>query len=109
MNTPFLQSFLSQSLIYTALKEVLDPELGINIVDLGLIYDVQFDAHGRVQITMTLTTPGCPLHASFGEQIEQILWQTIPDMHSVTIQLVWQPPWTPDNISEEGRRLLGIY
>lgn len=105
----FLHAFLSKELIYSALKEVMDPELGINIVDLGLIYDVTLDNDGRVHITMTLTTPGCPLHASFGQQIEQILWQTIPHISQVTIELVWQPPWTPDNISEAGRQQLGIY
>ncbi|HRQ40072.1 MAG TPA: metal-sulfur cluster assembly factor [Chloroflexota bacterium] len=58
----------------------MDPELGLNIVDLGLIYNVDINADGRITIPMTLTTPGCPLHASFAEEIERVLWQSIPDI-----------------------------
>lgn len=106
--TTFLRTFISEDMIYSAIKEVIDPELGINIVDLGLIYSVEIEEDGRLDITMTLTTPGCPLHASFAEEIERVLWQSIPDLTGVYVELVWEPPWNPMMISPEGRNALGI-
>ena len=73
--TELMTEFFSQDLANAALKAVIDPELGVNIVDLGLVYGVEIDDQGHVKITMTLTTPGCPMHASFAEEIEQVLWQ----------------------------------
>lgn len=106
--TPLLQGFITEELVFAAIKDVIDPELGINIVDLGLIYSIDFEDDGRIAITMTLTTPGCPLHASFAQEIERVLWQSIPDLTGVTVNLVWQPPWNPMMISAEGRSALGI-
>lgn len=106
--TTVLQSFISEEMIYAAIKEVIDPELGINIVDLGLIYSVEIGEDGRIDIIMTLTTPGCPLHASFAEEIERVLWQSIPDLTGVYVELIWEPPWNPMMISPEGRAALGI-
>lgn len=106
--TSLLQTFITEEVIYAAIKAVIDPELGINIVDLGLIYSVDIEEDGRITITMTLTTPGCPLHASFAQEIERALWQSIPELTGVFIELVWDPPWNPIMISPEGRALLGI-
>jgi len=106
--TSLLQTFITEEVIYAAIKAVIDPELGINIVDLGLIYSVDIEEDGRITITMTLTTPGCPLHASFAQEIERVLWQSIPELTGVFIELVWDPPWNPIMISPEGRALLGI-
>lgn len=106
--TSLLQTFITEEVIYAAIKAVIDPELGINIVDLGLIYSVDIEEDGRITITMTLTTPGCPLHASFAQEIEHVLWQSIPELTGVFIELVWDPPWNPMMISPEGRALLGI-
>jgi metal-sulfur cluster biosynthetic enzyme len=103
-----LATFISEELVLESLKEVIDPELGINIVDLGLIYSVEIEENGRITIAMTLTTPGCPLHASFAQEIERVLWQSIPDLSGVSIALVWDPPWNPMMISPEGRAWLGI-
>ena len=103
-----LQTFMTEEMVLTAIKAVIDPELGLNIVDLGLIYSVDIEADGRIAITMTLTTPGCPLHASFAQEIERVLWQSIPDLTGVQVELVWDPPWNPVMISPEGRTLLGI-
>ena len=103
-----LQTFMTEEMILTAIKAVIDPELGLNIVDLGLIYSVDIAEDGRIAITMTLTTPGCPLHASFAQEIERVLWQSIPDLTVVQVELVWDPPWNPVMISPEGRTLLGI-
>lgn len=103
-----LQLFISEELVYAALKEVIDPELGLNIVDLGLIYSVDIEENGYITITMTLTTPGCPLHASFAQEIERVLWQSIPELTGVSVELVWEPRWNAMMISPEGRALLGI-
>ncbi|MAT99511.1 MAG: FeS assembly SUF system protein [Anaerolineaceae bacterium] len=99
---------MTEEMVLTAIKAVIDPELGLNIVDLGLIYSVDIAEDGRITITMTLTTPGCPLHASFAQEIERVLWQSIPDLTGVQVELVWNPPWNPVMISPEGRTLLGI-
>lgn len=104
----FLSSFIAEDTVYAALTEVIDPELGINIVDLGLVYGVAIGEDGRIGITMTLTTPGCPLHASFAQEIERVLWQTIPDVAGVDVALVWQPRWDPSKISAQGRARLGF-
>ncbi|MEZ4641721.1 MAG: metal-sulfur cluster assembly factor [Chloroflexota bacterium] len=106
--TTLMQSFISEEMVLTVIKAVIDPELGINIVDLGLIYSVEIEEDGRITITMTLTTPGCPLHASFAQEIERVLWQSIPDLTSVYVELVWDPPWNPMMISADGRTALGI-
>jgi metal-sulfur cluster biosynthetic enzyme len=95
------------SLIYEALHDVYDPELGVNVVDLGLIYEIDVNEDGHVTITMTLTTPGCPMHESIGEGVGVVL-QHIPEVTSGEIQLVWDPPWEPSRMTEEGRRMLGF-
>lgn len=104
----FTSPTISEEMVDTALKGVIDPELGINIVDLGLIYSIDIDPAAHVSITMTLTTPGCPLHASFAQEIERVLWQSIAELSGVSVELIWDPPWNPLMISAEGRSLLGI-
>ena len=103
-----LTTFISEPLINDALRTVIDPELGVNIVDLGLVYKAAAGDDGRIAITMTLTTPGCPMHASFAEEIEQILWTAIPGLTGVDVNLVWEPRWSPMMISEEGLAQLGL-
>ena len=94
--------------IYAALHMVDDPELGINIVDLGLVYGVQMRDDGFVTVTMTLTTPGCPMHASLADGVGAALSQ-VPGVTGGEIHLVWEPRWTPDMLTEEGRSALGYY
>lgn len=96
---------VSEQLIRTALKHVLDPEIGINIVDLGLIYDVKID-NGNIHITMTMTTAGCPLHASISKGAEEAVKQ-LPGVDNVNVDLVWEPAWTPDRMSDWARKELG--
>ena len=105
----FMTTFISESLINDALRAVIDPELGVNIIDLGLVYKVAADDDGRITITMTLTTPGCPMHASFAEEIEKTLWTAIPGLTGVDVNLVWEPRWSPMMMSEEGLAQLGLY
>lgn len=90
------------------LKTIIDPEININIVDLGLIYDVEIEqSSGIVQITMTLTTPGCPLSFVFEEWIPEAV-KKVPEVQNVRINLVWEPPWDPDKISDDVKEDLGI-
>lgn len=93
--------------VYEALHEVYDPELGVNILDLGLIYAVEMNEEGYVTLTMTLTTPGCPMHESLSEGVGVAL-SKIPGITGGEICLVWEPRWDPSRMTEAGRRLLGF-
>lgn len=89
--------------VLEALKDVIDPELGINIVDLGLIYGVEIQADGAVNVEMTLTSAACPLTDMLEEQTQWVLGSMAS---RVQINWVWMPPWGPDRITEEGREQL---
>lgn len=92
--------------IRDSLMFVIDPEVGVNIVDLGLIYNVEF--HGTaLLITMTLTTPGCPLHDTIEEAIHRVIETRHPHITEIKTNLVWDPPWDTDMISESGKQQLG--
>ena len=99
-------SLLTKERVLEALQEVIDPELGVNVVDLGLVYGVTIDGR-RVEVTMTLTTPGCPLHASLSEAVDQVLRMMLPGIDAVRVNLVWDPPWAPERITAAGRDALG--
>lgn len=102
-----MSAFLvNEGLVLEALREVIDPELGVNVVDLGLIYDVAVTPD-TATITMTLTTPGCPLHASIRSAVEQAIGHYFPDIQEVAVDLVWEPRWRPEMITPEGREELG--
>jgi metal-sulfur cluster biosynthetic enzyme len=88
------------------LRRVKDPELNLNIVDLGLIYDVHVDG-SNVQIDMSLTSPGCPSGPEIMGEAEQQL-RTIPGIGDVTMNLVWSPPWTPERIEPRVRAYMGF-
>lgn len=89
-----------------ALRNVYDPELGINIIDLGLVYGINVDENGFATIRMTLTIPGCPMHDSIGNGVAAAL-DKVPGITGGDIQLVWTPPWEPSFMSAEARRMLG--
>ncbi len=93
--------------LWNALKEVIDPEIGINVVDLGLIYDIEMLAD-RVQLTMTLTSPACPMGAQVKEECEAALAAVVESALPVVVELVWEPPWTPERMSERAQRALGV-
>ena len=94
---------------WEALHEVVDPELGIDVVDLGLVYSVTVDAAGWVCITMTLTTPGCPVAESLpGEAETAVSWALGPST-PVTVEVVWDPPWTPEQMSDTATTSLGYH
>ena len=99
----------SDELIRAALSEVYDPEIGIDIVSLGLIYDTRLDDDGLLTIDMTLTTPYCPLGPIIQTQAHAVC-SPLPGVRDVHVNLVWSPPWDPRTMaSEEARLELGIY
>jgi len=97
---------LTTEAIYESLKTVFDPEIPVNVVDLGLIYDVQV-TKGDVYVQMTLTFPGCGMGPFIAQQAEWAI-QDVEGVEDVEIELVFDPPWAPDLISEEARSQLGI-
>jgi len=88
--------------IREGLKAVVDPEIHLNVIDLGLIYDIAVNDGGKVTITMTLTTPGCPMASSLAHAVGRAAAR-VPGVRGVHIQLTFNPPWTPDRITPEGR------
>ncbi len=89
------------------LKKVLDPELGVSIWDLGLVYDITVSREGVCTITMTLTTIGCPLFGTIQKEIEDRLME-VPEINEVKVDLTFDPPWTVEKMSEESRIQLGL-
>ena len=94
--------------VINALKGVFDPEIPVNIYDLGLIYDVLIDEEHHVDVKMTLTTPGCPVAQTFPGTVEQAVNQ-VDGVRDCTVELVWEPPWTQDRMTEAARLELGIF
>ncbi len=93
--------------IINALKTVIDPELGVNIIDMGLVYRIDLDDDGKTQIYMTLTSPGCPAGPQIkGEVIEAV--SSLEGVNDVRIQFVFNPPWSPAMMTPEGKEELGI-
>ena len=93
--------------VLDTLKQIEDPEIGLNIVDLGLIYEVILKDGGGVHVKMTLTSPGCPV----GPQIlngSRMVLDALEEVDKVDIQLVWDPPWSPERINPEYREALGF-
>jgi metal-sulfur cluster biosynthetic enzyme len=90
------------------LKNVYDPEIGINVVDLGLVYDADIEENGDVLVTMTLTSLGCPLGPVIVQEVANAL-RDLPGIGTVDVKLVWSPPWTPDMMSDEAKDELGIW
>ncbi len=89
-----------------ALRWVIDPELGLNIVEMGLVYHIGIDG-SDVKVQMTMTSPACPSSVHLTLQAESAVRTLLPDVGEVDIDLVWTPPWEPSMIAEEARRLLG--
>jgi FeS assembly SUF system protein len=93
--------------VYEALRTVYDPEIPVNVVDLGLIYDVQVSDANDIFVQMTLTFPGCGMGPHIAQQAEWAI-QDVEGVEEVNIELTFDPPWSPDLISEEARNMLGI-
>lgn len=88
-----------------ALRDVIDPELGLNVVDLGLVYGVEVDGE-NVRVRLTMTTPACPLGDHIVREAEERL-RALAGVGDVHVELVWEPPWTPDRMSAEAKTMLG--
>jgi FeS assembly SUF system protein len=94
--------------VLEALTSCYDPEIPVNIYELGLIYDVDISEAGAVTIRMTLTSPACPAAASLPPEVEQKVRQ-IPGVSAARAEVVWDPPWTPERMSEAARVQLGFF
>ncbi|MCL5797550.1 MAG: metal-sulfur cluster assembly factor [Patescibacteria group bacterium] len=99
---------LSKKSLMEKLKNIPDPELGISIVDLGLVYDVKADKNGNVEVVMTLTTMGCPLFDLIADPVRMEL-SKVKGVKDVTVELTFDPPWTPEKMSKEARVKLGFF
>jgi metal-sulfur cluster biosynthetic enzyme len=98
---------LDRERILEALRQCYDPEIPINIVDLGLIYDVRNDTEGNVEVKMTLTTQGCPSALAIPDQVRARV-AAIEEVRDVKVEIVWEPAWNPSMISPNGRQVLGL-
>ncbi len=97
---------VDENKIWNQLENVIDPELDINIVDLGLIYEVDLEDDKDVYILMTLTTPGCPLHGVFDELVKREV-RKVEGVGDIEVELTFEPRWSPDEMSDEARDELG--
>lgn len=93
--------------IVTALYNVMDPELFVNIIDLGLVYGIELGANRDIEITMTFSTRHCPLGEAIREGVKNVLHMAFPE-HTVIIQVVWEPEWSLEQLTSEGRAQLGL-
>src|SRR3989304_291975 len=97
---------VTEEQVWEALRDCYDPEIPLNIVDLGLIYEVKVE-NEAVQVKMTLTAQGCPPPGDIADGARSRV-QTIPGVKDAAVEIVWDPPWDPSRMSEEGKRRLGI-
>lgn len=92
--------------ILNALRNVYDPEIPVNVVDLGLIYDVAVN-DGKVAVKMTLTAPGCPMHTTISNDAREAIMKVV-GVEEAHVEVVWDPPWNPDMMTPEAREQLGL-
>jgi FeS assembly SUF system protein len=93
--------------VVAALRTIYDPEIPVNIHDLGLIYELKLSDQGEAAIRMTLTTPACPVAASLVGEVQRKV-AAVPGVTAATVELVWEPPWDKSRMSEEAALLLGL-
>ena len=91
--------------ILDSLKQCMDPEIPISVVDMGLIYGVNINPDNKVDITMTMTTRGCPLHDTLVSDVKRYVTK-VPGVSAVDVQIVWEPAWTPEKMSDEGKKMI---
>ncbi len=110
LNTPEVAVGPSEDLreqVVAALKGVYDPEIPVNIYDLGLIYSIDIDAEKYVKLQMTLTAPGCPVAQTFPATVENAI-KAVPGVKDAQVELVWEPPWDRERMTEEAKLQLGF-
>jgi metal-sulfur cluster biosynthetic enzyme len=98
---------LTEEDVYEALEEVIDPELGLDFVSLGLVYDVNIENDSEVYVTFTLTTPACPIGPQVSEQMREFVGD-LPGVTAVHPKMVFDPPWSPEMMSEDAKFALGF-
>jgi len=91
--------------VLDSLKQCMDPEIPLNIVDMGLIYGVKVNDDNKVDVKMTMTTRGCPLHETLVSDVKRYV-NKVPGVNGVNVEIVWEPVWTPEKMSEEGKKLI---
>jgi FeS assembly SUF system protein len=94
--------------VIAAMRTVYDPEIAVNIYDLGLIYGLDINAHAEVSVRMTLTAPGCPVAGILPEQVASAI-RAVDGVTAAQVELVWDPPWSQDCMSDEARLTLGLF
>lgn len=103
---------LAEESVYAALRQVQDPELFVNIVDLGLVYEVRVteaDGKSDIHVKMTMTSPACPVGPQLVEEVQDAIASLGEAVGKVTVEMVMSPPWTPDRMTEQARDELGMY
>ena len=103
-----LQKKINKEEIINLIKTVKDPEIPVNLYDLGLIYNIEIDDNNNISIDMTLTNPNCPVAGSMPESVGKAI-ESIENINSINIKLVWKPKWTKDLMSEDAKLALDIY
>jgi len=98
---------LTEEDVYEALEEVIDPELGLDFVSLGLVYDVNIEKDAEVYVTFTLTTPACPIGPQVSEQMREFVGD-LPGVTAVHPKMVFDPPWSPEMMTEDAKFALGF-
>jgi FeS assembly SUF system protein len=106
--TPPATPKVSEDAIITMLKTVFDPEIPVDIYELGLIYAVEIEDDGKVKVEMTLTTPSCPSAQELPSQVEESV-RMVPGVTDVDVEVVWDPPWDQGRMSEDARLALNMY
>ena len=91
--------------VLESLRQCMDPEIPINIVDMGLIYGINVTDDNKVDIKMTMTTRGCPLHDTLVSDVKRYV-NKVPGVSGINVEIVWEPAWTPEKMSEEGKKLI---
>lgn len=94
--------------IYANLEAVIDPELGVDIINLGLVYDVTADEDNNAVITMTMTSIGCPMAGQIVADVKKVLATNIPEINEIEVNVVWNPPWTKERMSRIAKIALGV-
>ena len=99
----------TEAAVVEALKTVYDPEIPVDIYELGLIYDIGIEPEGKVAIKMTLTAPGCPVAGTMPQMVEDAIRAKVPGVNEVEVELVWDPPWDFTRMSEAARLELNMF
>ena len=102
-----LKSQATEAQVIEVLRSIYDPEIPVNIYDMGLIYNIAIDADNKVDIRMTLTSPMCPVAGSLPPEVAEKA-KTVEGVTDATVDLVWDPPWTPDKMSEAAKLELNM-